>query len=68
MDSVRAFESAQSQIVNLPSTIDRNNQARTARQIRSIIFQLEKVHPKTTVYEQSKYLMNSAEQKLKEVT
>lgn len=68
IDSVRAFESAQSQIINLPSTIDQSNQARTARQIRSIIFQLEKVNPKTTVYEQSKYLMNSAEQKLKEVS
>jgi len=67
IESVRAFESAQSQIVDLPQTVDRNNRARTTRQIRKIIIQLEKVRSGTTVYEQAKQLMSSAEQKLKEV-
>ena len=63
-DSARAFELAQSKMISLPETVDRNNQAQTVRQIRSIIIQLEKVRPRTTVYDQAKYLINSAEKKL----
>ena len=68
VDSVRAFDSAQSQIVNLPYSVDRNNRTQTTSQVRKIIIQLEKVRSGTTVYEQAQDLMNSAEKKLKEIS
>ncbi|VEP18747.1 conserved hypothetical protein [Hyella patelloides LEGE 07179] len=66
-DSVRAFESAKSQIINLPKQVDSNNRERVISQIQQIIFQLEKVQADTTVYQEAKELMILAENKLKQI-
>ena len=65
--SQRAYESAQQAIANLPKSIDRYNRDRTAKEILTIINQLEKVKPQTTVYPQARSTMNFANKKLKQL-
>lgn len=66
-NSLKAFEFAYSQIVDLPKQVDDYNRDRVIRQIQQIIIQLEKVSSGTTVYEQALDLLASAEQKLQEI-
>ena len=66
-NSVKAFEVAQAQIVDLPKTVNSNNRERVARQILRIINQLEKVQSGTTVYEEASQLIIFANKKLKEI-
>ena len=65
--SQRAYESAQQAIANLPKSIDSYNRDRTAKEILTIINQLEKVKPQTTVYPQARSTMNFANKKLKQL-
>lgn len=67
IDSVQAFESAQSKIVDLPTEVNSVNKDSAIRQIRQIIIQLKKVQSNTTVYQQANNLMISAEKKLQEI-
>jgi exonuclease VII small subunit len=66
-DSVKAFEVAQSQIINLPKQIDNSNREFAIHQIQAIMVQLEKVQVGTTVYQQATDLMASAEKKLQTI-
>ncbi len=66
-DSVKAFEYAQSQIVNLPKQVNNSNRETAARQILQIIIKLNKVQPGTTVYQQAQQLIVFAEKKLQEI-
>ncbi|MCC0176304.1 hypothetical protein I4641_04850 [Waterburya agarophytonicola K14] len=65
--SQRAYESAQNAIANLPKSVDPYNRDRTAREILTIINQLEKIKPRTTVYQDSLSLMGFAQKKLKQL-
>ena len=67
VNSVRAFESAQSQIVTLSKQVNNNNRDRVVRQIQQIIIQLEKVQTGTTVYYRATDLITLAEKKLREI-
>lgn len=66
-NSVRAFEYAYSQIVDVPKQVNEYNRERVIRQIQQIIIQLEKIQSGTTVYQQAIELMASAEKKLQEI-
>lgn len=66
-NSVRAYEFARSQIVNLPKQVDSYNREGVIRQIQQIIVQLERVQAGTTVYQQATDLMILAENKLKQI-
>lgn len=66
-DSQRAYELAQSIITNLPKTINQANRDRTANQILTIINQLEKVQPDTTVYRDSLMIMSFTNKKLRQL-
>lgn len=66
-DSVRAYESAQNAIANLPKSVNQSNRDLTANQILAIINQLEKVQPNTTVYQDSLTTIDFAEKKLKQL-
>ena len=66
-DSVKAFDSAQSQIVNLPKQVNSNNRETVAREILQIIIQLKKIQPETTVYEEAQELIVFAEKKIQEI-
>ena len=66
-DSQRAYERAQQMITDLPKSIDRDNRARTAKDILRIINQLEKVKSQTTVYEDAVAMMGFANKKLKQL-
>ena len=66
-ESQRAYNLAQSLITNLPKSVNRNNRDRTARDILTIINKLERVKPKTTVYEEARTMMSFANQKLKQL-
>lgn len=66
-DSVKVFDSAQSQIVNLPKKVDNSNRERAAKQILQIMIQLKKVQPGTTVYKEAQELIVFAEKKIKEI-
>lgn len=65
--SQQAYESAQNAIANLPKSVDRYNRDRTAREVLKIINRLEKVKPKTTVYQESLTLIDFAEKKLRQL-
>lgn len=65
--SQRAYESARDKIANLPQSIDGANRDRTVREILTIINELDKVQPQTTVYTQAQSVMHSAEKKLKQL-
>ena len=54
-------------ITNLPKSVDRHNRDRTARDILSIINQLEKVKAQTTVYEDAVTMVSFANKKLREL-
>ena len=54
-------------IINLPKSIDQYNREQTARDILSIINQLEKVKSGTTVYDDVVTMINFANQKLKQL-
>jgi hypothetical protein len=68
VDSVKAFEAAQQQTEQLMAIANRStgqsNQAETARQLQSLINQLKKVKPDTTVYAEAQKLLKFAEAKL----
>ncbi len=66
-ESQQAYESAQSMITNLPKSVDRSNQEFAAREVLTIINQLEKVKPQTTVHADAVVMMNFANQKLKQL-
>ena len=68
VESQQAYNSAQQAIANLPKSIDRDNRDRTAREILTIINQLEKVKPQTTVYPQALSTMNFANKKLEQLS
>ncbi len=66
-ESQQAYESAQSMITNLPKSVDRSNQEFVATEVLTIINQLEKVKPQTTVHADAVILLNFANQKLKQL-
>ena len=66
-ESVKAFDSAQSQMVNLPKQVNNSNRESTARQIKQIIVKLSKVQLGTTVHSEAKELIVSATNKLQEI-
>jgi hypothetical protein len=65
--SQREYDSAQQMITNLPKSVDQENRDRTAREILTIINQLEKVKPQTTVHADAIEMMNLANKKLQEL-
>ena len=65
--SQKAYESAQNAISNLPKSVNSHNRDRTAKEILTIINQLEKVEPKTTVYQDSLTMINFADKKLRQL-
>ena len=65
--SKKAYDVAQQMITNLPKSVDRHNRDRTARDILSIINQLEKVKAQTTVYEDAVTMVSFANNKLREL-
>ncbi len=65
--SVQAYQSAQNLITNLPKTVDESNRDATANNILTIINKLEQVKPQTTVYEDARNMINSAENKKKQL-
>jgi hypothetical protein len=65
--SQRDYDSAQQMITNLPKFVDRDNRDRTAREILTIINQLEKVKPQTTVHANAVEMMNFANKKLQQL-
>ena len=65
--SEKAYDFAQQMIINLPKSIDQYNREQTARDILSIINQLEKVKSGTTVYDDAVTMINFANQKLKQL-
>ena len=65
--SLRAYDSAQQMITNLPKSVDQYNRDRTARDILTIINQLEKVKPQTTAYDDAITMMNFANKKLRQL-
>ena len=65
--SKKAYDAAQQMITNLPKSVDRHNRDRTARDILSIINQLEKVKAQTTVYQDAVTMMSFANKKLREL-
>jgi uncharacterized membrane protein YccC len=67
IDSVTAFDLAQSQIAELPTQVNNVNRERVIRQIKQIIIQLKKVRANTTVARQAKDLIVFAEKKLQEI-
>jgi hypothetical protein len=60
-------DQAQQMITNLPKSIDQDNRDRTTREILTIINQLEKVKPQTTVHANAVEMMNFANQKLQQL-
>ncbi len=66
-DSVKAFDYAQSQIVNLPKQVNNNNREIAAREILQIIIKLKKVQSGTTVYQEAQELLSFANKKLQEI-
>jgi hypothetical protein len=66
--SQRDYDLAQQMITNLPKSLDRNNRDRTAKEILTIINQLERVKPQTTVHDNAVELMNFANKKLQELS
>lgn len=66
-DSIRAFDLAQSQMLNLPKQVDHNNREETIQQIQEIIVQLEKVQVGTTAYPRATELVTFAEKKLQTI-
>lgn len=67
LSSQRAYDSAQQMITNLPKSVNQDNRESTARQILTIINQLEKIKPQTTVHADAIVLMNFANKKLKQL-
>jgi hypothetical protein len=65
--SQQAYESAQFMITNLPKSVAQDNRERTAQEILTIINQLEKVKPQTTVYTDALTMIDFAKQKLKQL-
>ena len=65
--SQRAYDLAQRAIADLPKSIDEHNRDRTARNILTIINQLEKVKPNTTVYNDAVITIEFANKKLKQL-
>ncbi len=65
--SQQAYDSAQNMIANLPKSIDKYNRDRTAKDILTIINQLEKVKSQTTPYEDSVTMIDFARNKLKQL-
>ncbi len=65
--SQSAYDSAQQMITNLPKLIDQSNQERTAREILTIINELEKVKMQTTVHADAMILMDFANKKLQQL-
>ena len=65
--SQQAYDSAQNMIANLPKSIDKYNRDRTAKDILTIINQLEKVKSQTTLYEDSVTMIDFARNKLKQL-
>ncbi|MGB5969009.1 MAG: hypothetical protein WBG70_11840, partial [Spirulinaceae cyanobacterium] len=66
-ESVQAYQSAQNLITNLPKTVNESNRDSTANDLLSIINKLEQVKPQTTVYEDARNMITSAENKKKEL-
>lgn len=66
-ESEQAYNLAQRMITNLPKSIAPHNRDRTARDILTIINQLEKVKSQTTVYDDAVAMMDFANQKLKQL-
>jgi hypothetical protein len=66
IESVRNFEEAQRKIEQLLAN-SANNPTYTISQLQSIINQLNKVQPATTVYNEAQNLLKSAKNKLSEV-
>jgi hypothetical protein len=65
--SQREYDSAQQMITNLPKSVDQDNRDRTTREILTIINQLEKVKPQTTVHANAVEMMNFAHKKLQQL-
>ena len=65
--SQKAYEFAQSMIINLPKSVDQYNRDRTAEEILTIINKLETVKPQTTVYQDSLTMISFAEKKIKQL-
>lgn len=66
-ESQQAYDLAQQMITNLPKSVDRLNRDRTARDILTIINNLEKVKPQTTVYADATSMINFANKKLEQL-
>lgn len=66
-DSIKAYESARYKIERLPANVDGYNQESAMRQIREIISELEQVQSGTTVEQDARALMTSAEKKLRQI-
>ena len=66
-DSVKAFDYAQSQIINLPKQVNNSNREIAARKILQIIIKLKKVQSGTTVYQEAQELLTFANKKLQEI-
>lgn len=65
--SVEALNNAKSQIVEFPKHIDSDNKDAAARQIQTIINQLEQVQPQTTTYDEARELMSFAKKKFQQI-
>ncbi|GAB4539954.1 MAG: hypothetical protein Tsb0014_30830 [Pleurocapsa sp.] len=65
--SVQALNNAKSQIIQFPKQIDSRNKEFAAKQIQTIINQLEQVQPDTTAYNEARELMNFAEKKFQQI-
>lgn len=66
-ESQRAYDLAQQMITNLPKSVNQQNRERTAKEILTIINQLEKVKSQTTVYADAVSMMSFANKKLKQL-
>jgi hypothetical protein len=65
--SQQAYESAQSMIANLSKSVEQENRDRIAQEILTVINQLEKVKPQTTVYVDALTMIDFAKQKLQQL-
>ena len=65
--STKAYNSAKSKIEQLPTEVNDSNKERTIRQIRAILSELEQVKSGTTVEQDARLLIDSAQQKLRQI-